>query len=176
MRFTSVVLTVVVALGLQMAVAQFTVGGRWTVDLVLVAVVFAGLQWGPPAGILAGTMGGLAEDLLSGGVVGVSALAKTLIGFFAGAIGTQFVLTAAQGRTVILAASSLVHRLLMLSLWGVIDQHWPGVSWTAMLTETALNSLFGVLLFHGVNALPGAVDRRRGGRRATMGGSRFSRR
>lgn len=169
MRFGSIVLTVAGALVLQMAVARFTIGGHWVFDLVLVAVVLAGFEWGPPAGILAGTIGGLAEDLLSGGVVGVGGLAKTLVGFAAGAIGTQFVLTTAPGRTVILAGASVVHRLLMLALYGVIDQQWPHVSWTAMLTETALNALCGWLVFHGLNTLPGAVERRRGSRRPGAG-------
>ena len=117
---------------------------------------------------MAGTIGGLSEDLLSGGVVGVGGLAKTLVGFAAGAIGTQFVLTTAPGRTMILAAASVAHRLLMLGLFGLIDQQWPHVSWTAMLTETALNALCGWMVFHGLNTLPGAMERRRGSRRPHM--------
>jgi len=167
MRFGSILLTVAAALVIQMAIAQFTMGGRWIFDLVLVAVVLAGLEWGPPAGIMAGTIGGLSEDLLSGGVVGVGGLAKTLVGFAAGAIGSQFVLTTAPGRTLILAGASVVHRLLMLALFGVIDQQWPHVSWAAMLTETAINGFCGWMVFHGLNTLPGAMERRRGSRRVT---------
>jgi rod shape-determining protein MreD len=174
MRFGSIVLTVGIALVLQMVVARFTIGGHWIFDLVLIAVVLSGFEWGPPAGILAGTIGGLAEDLLSGGVVGVGGLAKTLVGFAAGAIGTQFVLTTAPGRTLILAGASVVNRLLMLALYGVIDQQWPRVSWTGMLTETAINSLCGWLVFHGLNTLPGTLERRRSGGR--LGSSRARRR
>ena len=165
MKFTSVFVTVAGAVVLQMAFARFTVGGHWVFDLVLVAVVYAGLQWGPIAGILAGSAGGIAEDVLAGGVMGVSGLAKTLVGCAAGIIGTQFVLTRPQGRTVIVAVASLGNRLLMLMLYGVIDQHWPGVLWTAMLTEIGLNSLCGLLLFHGTSALPGALSRQRMNRR-----------
>ena len=38
----------------------------------------------PVAGMLAGTLGGLLQDMLSGGIVGVGGLAKTLVGFAAG--------------------------------------------------------------------------------------------
>src|SRR5690606_7854040 len=93
MKPASVVATVAVGLLLQMVLARFAAGGAWVFDLVLVAVVFAGLQWGPAAGIVAGAIGGLGQDLISGGIVGISGLAKTPIGLMAGLIGTQFVLT-----------------------------------------------------------------------------------
>ncbi|MEO7193029.1 MAG: rod shape-determining protein MreD [Vicinamibacterales bacterium] len=168
MKFTSVLLTVIVGVLLQITFARFTVGGRWVFDLVLVAVVYAGLNWGPLAGIMAGTMGGLLQDLLSGQIVGVGGLSKTLVGFGAGAIGTQFVLTRPHGRTLVLAVASLAHRLLMLVLYGMIDQHWPGLSWTAMLTETGLNCLCGLLLFQGSVALPDAFNRQRVNRRSSL--------
>ena len=153
--------TVTAAVLLQTGLARFTVGGHWVFDLVLVAVVFAGLQWGPTAGVLAGSAGGIAEDLLSGGVMGVSGLAMTLMGFAAGAIGTQFVLTRPGGRTLVLIVASLGNRLITLALYGVIDQHWPGVLWTAMLTEIGLNALAGLILFQGTTGLPGLLSRRR---------------
>ena len=53
-------------------------------DFVLVGVVFAALQSGAVAGMLAGTIGGLLLDVLSGGVVGLGGLVKTLVGCAAG--------------------------------------------------------------------------------------------
>jgi rod shape-determining protein MreD len=168
MRFTAVLLTVVAAVFLQVALARFTVGGTWVFDLVLVGVVFAGLQWGPAAGLVGGTMGGLLQDLLSGSIVGVSGLAKTLVGFAAGLVGTQFVLTRPHARSIIVAGSTLVHRGLMLMLAGLIDQQWPGVSWGAMLAEIGLNTLAAFLLFQATAALPGAMARHRMSRRASL--------
>jgi hypothetical protein len=92
-KFTSVLLTVVAAVFLQVALARYTVGGAWAFDLVLVGVVFAALQWGPVAGIVAGTLGGLLQDLLAGEIVGLGGLTKTIVGFVSGVVGTQFVLT-----------------------------------------------------------------------------------
>ncbi len=80
MKLTAVVAAVIVAVLLQVTLARYTVGGRWVFDLVLVGVVFVALQWGPVAGMLAGTIGGLLQDVLSGGIVGVGGLAKTLVG------------------------------------------------------------------------------------------------
>jgi rod shape-determining protein MreD len=167
-KFTSVLATVTLAVLVQVTLARFTVGGSWVFDLVLVGVVFAGLQWGPAAGLVGGTLGGLLQDLLSGQIVGVSGLAKTLVGFGAGVIGSQFVLTRPHARSIIVAGSSLVHRLLMLGLTGLIAQQWPGVSWVDLLAETGLNTLAGFLIFQGTSALPGMVARQRANRRTSL--------
>lgn len=55
-------------------------------DLPLVAVVYVALRYGQIPGTLAGFGTGLALDLMSGadGVMGLSALAKTVAGFLAG--------------------------------------------------------------------------------------------
>jgi len=167
-KFTSVLVTVVVSVLVQVTLARFTVGGNWVFDLVLVGVVFAGLQWGPAAGLVSGTLGGMLQDLLSGEVVGVSGLAKTLVGFAAGIIGTQFVLTRPHARSIIVAGSSVVHRVLMFGLTGLIAQQWPGVSWVMLLTETGLNTLAGFLLFQAASGLPGMMARQRANRRTSL--------
>lgn len=169
MKFTSLLVTIVVAVLVQVTLARYTVGGSWVFDFVLVGVVFSGLQWGPTAGMSAGTMGGLLQDLLSGEVVGVSGLVKTLVGFVAGVIGTQFVLTRPHARSIIVAAATLVHRILMLAVVGLIEQDWPGVSWKAMLWEIGINTLAGFLLFQATSALPGVMERQRSNRRSSLG-------
>ena len=74
------------------------------VDLLLVAVVFAGLTGGPLAGLWTGTAGGLAQDLLSGGILGVNGLAKSLVGAWAGWMSVQFITFQAWRRAVIVCA------------------------------------------------------------------------
>ena len=97
MRGIAVLLSVVVAVILQVALARYAVGGRWVFDLVLVGVAFAALQGGAITGMMAGTAGGLLQDVLSGGIVGVGGLAKTVVGCLAGVVGTQFVVAASVG-------------------------------------------------------------------------------
>lgn len=168
MKFTAVLLTTIAAVMLQVTLARYTVGGSWVFDLVLVGAVFAGLQWGPAAGLLSGTIGGLLQDLLSGGIVGVNGLTKTLVGFAAGLIGTQFVLTRAHARSIIVAGATFVHRGMMLGLTGLIEQHWPGVSWGTMLGEVALNTLAAFVLFQATSAWPGMIERHRASRRTSF--------
>ena len=76
MKPIAVLVTVLVSVMLQAMLARYTVGGGWAFDLVLVGVVFAGLEWGPVAGILGGTIGGLLQDTLAGEIVGVGGLVE----------------------------------------------------------------------------------------------------
>jgi rod shape-determining protein MreD len=161
-------LTVIGAVLLQTLIAGYMTGGRWIFDLVLVGVVFAGLTWGPAAGILAGTVGGLLQDLMAGGIVGISGLTKTITGCLAGAIGTQFVLTEPHARALVVAGATVVNRLSVLGLYALIDQRWSGFGWGAMLAETALNALAALLLFHATSAVPGALSKQRLSRRSSL--------
>lgn len=152
----------------QVTLARYTVGGTWVFDLVLVGVVFAALQGGPVAGLWSGTFGGLLQDVLAGDVAGVGGLAKTLVGFLAGYIGAQFVMTRVSGRALVVAVATLVHRLLMVALLSLIDQRWLGLAWGAMLAEVVLNTAAAFAVFYGVSAGPGIVARRRASRRSSL--------
>ena len=55
--------------------------------------------------------------------------------------------------------------LLDLIHW---DQHWSGVPWTAMLGETAINSICAFVAFHLSDNLPGAISRNRMSRRSNL--------
>jgi len=166
MKAPSVLLTVVVAVTLQVLLARYTTGGRWLFDLVLVGVVYAALNWGPVAGMLAGTCGGIVQDLLSNDIVGIGGLAKTIVGFTTGALGSQFVIARPAARMVLVAGASVVHRLVILGLHALVDRHWPGMPWAAMLGETGLNSLCGLVVFQASEGWPGLWNRRRQGGRS----------
>jgi rod shape-determining protein MreD len=168
-KAVSVLATVIVAVVLQMTLARFAVGGRWLFDLVLVGVVYAALLWGPVAGMLAGTIGGLLEDMLSAQIIGVGGLAKTVVGFAAGTVGAQFIVTQPSARVLVVAVASLAQRVLILALYALIDQRWSGVPWTAMLGETTLNVLCGWFVFQATEMLPGAIARGRLSRRPKWG-------
>ncbi len=155
----------VVAVLLQMTLARYAIGGRWTFDLVLVGVLYCAIYWGAGAGILAGSVGGLAQDAFSGGILGMHGLTETIVGFAAGVVGAQFILTKAGPRMALVAGATIVHRAMLLAISGVIDQAWPGVPWTAILAETAINAFCGVLAFQLTESLPGTLQRRRLNRR-----------
>jgi len=167
-KITRVFAVVFGAVLLQVALARYAVGGKYVFDFVLVGVVFAALQSGAVAGMLAGTLGGLLQDVLSGGVVGVGALVKTLVGYAAGVFGTQFVVSKPNARALIVAGATLAHSLTAAGLQAVIDQTWPRVAWTAVFECVVINAVAGWLAFQLSETLPGAVARGRSRRRPSL--------
>jgi rod shape-determining protein MreD len=167
-KLTSVLATVLIAVVLQVTLARYTAGGAWAFDLVVVGVVFTALHWGPVSGILSGTLGGLTQDMLAGDIVGVGGLAKTLVGFLCGVVGTNFVLVRPSVRAVIVAAATVIHRLIVMGLHGLIDQQWPGVPWGAFAGEVAINSVVALIAFNATGALPGMMARQRMNRRSSL--------
>lgn len=160
MKIFGVIGVIAASVALQMAFARFTIGGRWSLDLVLVGVAFVALKWGPGAGVIGGTIGGLTQDALAGGTIGVSGLAKTIVGFAVGVIGSQFVVAQPAPRMVIVAGASLANRLLTQAIVSAIALGWAGVSWPAMLTETGLNALTGLVVFQSIETVPALLRRR----------------
>jgi rod shape-determining protein MreD len=73
MKAVGVLVVLVGALALQTTISGLTLGGARMVNLVVVAVVYVALLYGPVAGLMAGTFGGLVQDALGGGVVGSAA-------------------------------------------------------------------------------------------------------
>src|SRR4029453_15419180 len=64
-----------------------------TPDVPLVAAMLLAPRRGPEGGCLAGVAGGFAQDASTGGLIGVQALTKAVLGFVIGAIGTRLSVT-----------------------------------------------------------------------------------
>jgi rod shape-determining protein MreD len=169
MRLTRVVAVVLGAVALQLALARYAVGGRFVFDFVLVGVVYVALHAGPVAGMLGGTIGGLLQDVASGGIVGLGGLVDTILGYAAGVLGTRLVVARAYGRASIVAAATLARGLMASGLHAVIDQSWPAVAWAGLLEEAAINTLVGWIAFQLTESLPGAVARSRSRQRTSWG-------
>jgi rod shape-determining protein MreD len=168
MKTAAVVGVVLGSVLLQVLLARFAIGGRLSFDLVLVGVVFVALQSGPIAGMLAGTIGGVLLDLVSGGLVGVGGLLKTIVGFGSGLMGTRLVVAKPYARALIVGAATLAHAFMAMGLQAAIDK-WLGVPWAAMLGETALNVIAAYIAFVAIEALPGAVSKGRSRQRSAWG-------
>ena len=116
MRAAGVILAVVAALALQTTLARYMVKGSVAIDLVLVAVVYVALTSGPATGLLSGTFAGLVQDALSSPVIGIGGLAKTVVGFLAGVIGTQFIVSQPLPRFVVFFGASALHAAIFMGL------------------------------------------------------------
>ena len=164
MRAAGVILAVALALASQTTLARFIARGPAAVDLVLVAVVYVALTSGPGTGLFAGTLAGLIQDALSSGIIGIGGLAKTIVGFLAGIIGTQFIVAQPIPRFVVFFAASVVHAIVFMGLYVLLDMRHFGTPYAAVAGQGLANAVVGVLLFQIVELLPGAVERRRASR------------
>jgi rod shape-determining protein MreD len=160
-RAAGVILAVVGALAVQTTLARFIFRGAIAVDLVLVAVVYVALTSGPGTGLLAGTFAGLVQDALSSRLIGIGGLAKTIVGFLAGIIGTQFIVSQPLPRFVVFFGASILHAIVFIGLYVLLDLRHFDAPYTAVAGQAAANAVVGVLAFQVVELLPGAVERRR---------------
>jgi rod shape-determining protein MreD len=160
MRTAGVLLALVVALTLQTTLAGLTVGASTTVNLVLVAVIFVALAYGPATGVLAGTAGGIAQDALAGGIIGVGGMAKTLVGFAVGVLGAQFIVSQPLPRLVMFVGATLVHELCFQAVTALIESRGFRLDFSAALMQAFVNGFVGVVAFLVVEQAPGLAQRR----------------
>jgi rod shape-determining protein MreD len=136
------------------------------VDLVLVLVVYLALAWGPLAGMLAGSLAGVLQDTLASGVVGVGGLAKSLVGYLAGVVAQQFILTEPVPRLVIFMAATVLHAAVFMGLYVLLGLRTFGSPVTSVATQAIGNGLVGLVAFLVIERVPAFVERRRTRRRS----------
>jgi rod shape-determining protein MreD len=166
-KAAGIIVGVAAALALQTTLARY-VRGTVAVNLVLVVVVYVALTSGQVTGLLTGAFAGLVQDALSTGIIGIGGLAKTLVGFLTGIIGTQFIVAQPVPRFFVFFGATLLHELVFIGLYTLLDLRHFGTPYAAVARQAAGNAVVGVVAFQLVEFLPGAVERRR----ATKGGLR----
>lgn len=164
MKTAVVIVAIVGALALQTTLSGMLAGGAIAVNLVLVAVVYLALSYGAVTGLLAGMVGGLAQDSLAGGIVGIGGMSKTLIGFFVGVLGAQFNLSTTVPRLVMFVAATLVHQAVFEGLHAMIGGRPFAIQLSAALIQALANAVLGIVAFFIVEQGPGTLQRRRMGR------------
>jgi len=171
-RAVLVVLGLVGAVFAQATLSGLFMGGAFVVNLVLVAVVYVALAYGPVTGLLAGAFGGIVQDVLGGGIVGIGGMTKTVIGCVVGILSAQFNLSTMVPRLVMFVAATFVHEIMFEGLQALAGGRHFGVKLSVVLVEALLNGLIGVLAFAVVEKGPQAVANRRM-RRASLTKRRF---
>jgi rod shape-determining protein MreD len=149
------------AITLQTSLAGVFLTGVGRVDLVLVAVVYVALVYGPATGLLAGSAGGLLQDALAGGIVGIGGLSKTLVGFLVGVLGAQFIVSQPLPRFVMFVGATFLHELTFQGLYALADARGMHLQFTTLLTQAAINGGIGIVAFQIVELAPGLMQRRR---------------
>lgn len=166
MKVLAAFAAVAVALALQTTLGGLVIGGAAALDLVLVVVVYISLMSGPVAGVLVGSLAGLIQDSLSLRVLGTGGLAKTIVGFATGVLGTQFIITAPLPRFVVFVLATILHAAVFMGLTSLLELQQFSTPYTAVLSQAVGNGFLGVVSAQLIEMLPGLRDRRRA-RRAT---------
>ena len=161
MKAAGVVVAIALALALQTSLARLLVGGTAALDLVLVVVVYVALTSGPVTGMLAGSAAGIIQDALSSGTIGIGGLAKAIVGFAAGVVGQQFIVTAAFPRFVMFIVATLVHSALFMGMYVLLGLKEFPSPWAAVFSQAIGNAVVGIVGFAIIESLPGAMERRR---------------
>ena len=154
MKAARVAVAIAFALALQTTLARYLVGSGSRVDLVLVAVVYVAMTTGPITALLSGAVGGIVQDALSGGIVGVGGLAKTVVGFLVALLGTQIIIVRPLPRFVLFFAATLVHALAFLGLYSMLDSRIPTASFGGVLAQAVGNGVAGLVVFELNRTLP----------------------
>jgi rod shape-determining protein MreD len=132
----------------QNTLASFIRVGDTVPDIPLTVVALLAFRRGPEIGCLAGFAGGLLQDVLGGGMIGIQALTKALIGFTLGQIGGQLWVHEPLVQVVGLVSLSMVEgvaRFLLMQFF-----HFPGAFGDLMvhvvLPQSLYNGVIGAAL------------------------------
>jgi rod shape-determining protein MreD len=157
-------IAILAALAAQTTLSSVLARGGTSIDLVLIVVVYIAIKSGAVTGLLAGTVAGLIQDALSSGVLGIGGLAKTIVGFLAGVLGTQFIVTAPLPRFLLLVLGTVLHAAIFMGLYTLLNLRQFTLVYPQIAAQALGNAFVGVIGFQLIEWFPGFVDRRRAGR------------
>jgi rod shape-determining protein MreD len=126
------------------------------VDFGLVAVVWIALRFGRVPGLLGGTLVGLGQDALGGGVLGLAGLAKSVAGFATGIVGTQFIVTQTVPRFMIFLGATLLHALVFVGLSTLLGLKTPPDPLLDVAIQGLSNAAIGLFVYQMIERTPGA--------------------
>lgn len=162
MKIAASLAAIAVALALQTTLASQVVrGNAAALDLVLIVVVYLALISGPVAGLLLGMTAGLIQDALSSGIIGIGGLAKTVVGFLAGALGSQLNVVGPLSRVVVFVVCTVLHASLFMGMYVLLGLRQFDAPYAAVATQALVNGLLGVVGAQLVEMLPGLRERRK---------------
>jgi rod shape-determining protein MreD len=146
-RTVAVLAALGLALMLQTTLAGVSMAAGARVNLVLVAVVYVALAFGALTGLLAGTVGGLIQDAVAGGIIGIGSLSKTVVGFFVGVLGAQFIVSTPVPRFLMFVGASFVHELLFQGLYALVESRPFRMQYPTTLVQAFVNGAVGIAAF-----------------------------
>ena len=101
----------------------------------------------------------MAQAGLWGGVLGIGGLANSVVGFLAGAIGTQFIVTQAVPRFLLCTGATAANGGIYIGLSVLLGLRRFDRALVEVTIQALANGVVGVLVFEIIDALPGTRQR-----------------
>lgn len=161
MRVAWIAFALAAALAVQTTLVQMVAGTGAPLDLVLMVVIVVAIVNGPRAGLWTGTFGGLLQDALSGGVIGMGGLAKTVVGYLGGQFAAQFMVTRLWHKAMVFVGGSLLHAALFVGGYGLLFDDRVVVTQRDLLMQAAANTVVGLVVAVGLQTIPDEAERQR---------------
>jgi len=141
-------LAIVVALLVQSSLSRVLPAEARVLDPFLLVVVYCALVRGEFHGMLAGAAAGWVQDAMFGGrVLGISGLAKLLVGYAVGIGAGRFLIATTAARALVVMLASVADALLLQWLASVFSLEALFLPPLALATRATLSALIGGLLF-----------------------------
>jgi rod shape-determining protein MreD len=161
MRVAWIAFALAAALAVQTTLVEIVAGTGAPLDLVLMVVMVVAIVNGPRAGLWTGTFGGLLQDALSGGVIGVGGLAKTVVGYLGGQVAAQFMVTRLWHKAMVFVGGSLLHAALFVGGYRLLFEDRVVVTQRDLLMQAAANTVVGLVVAVGLQTIPDEAERQR---------------
>jgi rod shape-determining protein MreD len=141
--FVRVALALLLAYLVQLVGLWVTPHFTQLVDPFLVVLVWYSLRTGPVGAELLGTVTGLLEDALSGGLLGLHAFADTVVAYAVSLAAQRVVVGQQAVRVLIFAASALVQQLVLAGLLAALVGEPPLPTVGGVIAKVVTTSLAG---------------------------------
>jgi rod shape-determining protein MreD len=152
-RIGVVVTTALAAILFQVYVPRFLQVLSYLALPLLVTVYFALMRRSPIVGLFIGAGIGLAQDSLSSYPLGILGIVKTLVGYFAGSVGTRLSVEHPVIRFVLCFFFVVFHDFLYWVLVRALLAMPLPLDFPQLLFVALLNAVVGVTLFHLLDKL-----------------------
>jgi len=141
-------LALVGALLVETALAHLVSSPGRYLDPFLLVVVYCALVRGETHGMLAGAAAGWVQDVMFGGrVLGLSALAKLLVGFSVGLAAGRFLIATTAARALVVLLAAVADALLVQWLASVFSVETLSLPPLALAARATLSAVVGGVLF-----------------------------
>jgi len=149
--FLFYVSTLLLGLWLQIVVNHFFGGSWFSLQIMLVSVIYWGLMRGPVSGAMIGFSWGLLIDSSSLGFLGLHGLLWTLVGFATGVLRRQLDESKPWTQTIFTFVMSIAYSLSLLAIERLLIAGDRSIQLASIL-EPLWNALLAPFVFVGLHA------------------------